>query len=66
MELTAGKCILSIVMMNSFYCFSLLFFCLKGDDAIQVEWKVIDKNLKLYANHRNFIEMVAEKLDSHW
>jgi len=39
---------------------------LKGDDAIQVEWKLIDKNLKLYANHRNFIEMVAEKLDSHW
>ena len=37
-----------------------------GDDAKHVKWLDIDSNLKLYANHKDFIRQVAEKLDASW
>ena len=37
-----------------------------GDDAKHVKWLDIDSNLNLYANHKDFIQQVAEKLDANW
>lgn len=37
-----------------------------GDDAVNVRWMDIGKDLELYASHIQFIEAVAEKLNSHW
>ena len=37
-----------------------------GDDATAVRWINIDKNLKLYANHVEFIEVIAQKMNAHW
>lgn len=37
-----------------------------GDDAGNVKWMDIDKSLELYANHRDFISKVAERLNAHW
>jgi len=37
-----------------------------GDDAANVKWISIDKNLDLYASHRDFIETVAKKHNAHW
>lgn len=37
-----------------------------GDDAKSLEWKEIDSTMLLYANHKDFIEKVAEKLGAHW
>ncbi|CAH0564146.1 unnamed protein product [Brassicogethes aeneus] len=37
-----------------------------GDDAKNVTWIDIDKNLDLYASHLQFIEKVVEKHKSHW
>lgn len=37
-----------------------------GDDARNVKWMDIDRNLNLYANHSEFIKKTAEKLDAHW
>lgn len=37
-----------------------------GDDAQNVRWLDIDKNLNLYASHCNFIETVVKKLKAHW
>lgn len=41
-------------------------FCFLGDDAGDVTWMTIDKNLKLYASHRHFIEMTVKHLDAYW
>lgn len=37
-----------------------------GDDAGKVQWISIDKNLKLYASHKDFIEKVAKLHNAHW
>lgn len=37
-----------------------------GDDAQNVKWLDVDKNLNLYASHCNFIETVAKNLNAHW
>ncbi|XP_043597388.1 ADP-ribose pyrophosphatase, mitochondrial isoform X2 [Bombus pyrosoma] len=37
-----------------------------GDDALNVQWMDIDKNLNLYANHSEFIKKTAEKRNAHW
>ncbi|XP_014248972.1 ADP-ribose pyrophosphatase, mitochondrial isoform X6 [Cimex lectularius] len=37
-----------------------------GDDAIGVCWLDISKDLKLYASHSDFIEIVAKRHNAHW
>lgn len=37
-----------------------------GDDAADVSWKEISRDLKLYANHAQFIEAVAKHHNSYW
>lgn len=37
-----------------------------GDDAKNVKWMDIDRNLNLYANHLDFIENVAKNKFAHW
>lgn len=37
-----------------------------GDDAVGVKWVDIDRNLKLYASHLSFLEIVSKKLKCHW
>lgn len=37
-----------------------------GDDAGKVKWVDVGENLKLYASHSAFIQLVAEKRDAHW
>ncbi|KAF3420041.1 hypothetical protein E2986_05131 [Frieseomelitta varia] len=37
-----------------------------GDDARNVKWMDIDRNLNLYANHSEFIKKTTVKLDAHW
>ncbi|XP_044753229.1 ADP-ribose pyrophosphatase, mitochondrial [Coccinella septempunctata] len=37
-----------------------------GDDAKNVLWLDIDKNLELYASHLSFIEAVAKLHNAHW
>ena len=37
-----------------------------GDDAGQVTWMTIDKNLKLYASHYDFVKLIVTKRDGHW
>lgn len=37
-----------------------------GDDAKDIDWIDINNNLKLYASHVNFIEIVAKKRKAHW
>lgn len=37
-----------------------------GDDAGSVTWMDIDKNLNLYASHKDFIQLTAEKHNAHW
>lgn len=37
-----------------------------GDDALNVRWMDIDRNLNLYANHNEFIRKTAEKRNAHW
>ncbi|CAL7948347.1 unnamed protein product [Xylocopa violacea] len=38
---------------------------LAGDDARNVTWMDIDKNLNLYANHSDFIKKTVQKRDAH-
>ena len=44
----------------------LLYFWLSGDDAGQVMWADLDKNLILYASHQSFIKATADLLKCHW
>lgn len=37
-----------------------------GDDAGKVQWVDISKGCSLYANHAQFIQIVAEKRGAHW
>lgn len=37
-----------------------------GDDAVNVKWVDVDKTLALYANHIDFIALVAKKHCAHW
>lgn len=37
-----------------------------GDDAGSVKWMDIDKDLNLYANHREIVSKVATHLTAHW
>lgn len=37
-----------------------------GDDAADVKWIDVGKELNLYASHIQFIELVAEKHNAHW
>lgn len=37
-----------------------------GDDAKNVKWVDIDKNLDLYASHSKFIENVSKLRQAHW
>ncbi|XP_074108972.1 ADP-ribose pyrophosphatase, mitochondrial [Cotesia typhae] len=37
-----------------------------GDDAANVRWIDMDKDLDLYASHSQFIELVSQKHNAHW
>lgn len=37
-----------------------------GDDAKNVKWVDIDKDLDLYASHSSFVEAVAKLRHAHW
>lgn len=37
-----------------------------GDDAGNVRWMDVDKNLQLYANHSEIVKNVIKRLDAHW
>jgi len=37
-----------------------------GDDAASICWMELNKNVKLYASHKDMLEMVVEKLNAHW
>lgn len=37
-----------------------------GSDAKHVKWLDVHSGLTLYANHMDFIETVADKLQAHW
>lgn len=37
-----------------------------GSDAKHVKWLDIDRNMNLYANHKDFVERVAAGLNAHW
>lgn len=37
-----------------------------GDDAANVRWMDIDKNLDLYASHSELLHQVIEHLGAHW
>lgn len=37
-----------------------------GDDAAEVTWKDIDSNLSLYADHKDFIQKIANRMNAHW
>lgn len=37
-----------------------------GDDATNVRWVTVDKQLDLYASHSKFIELMAKQRSAHW
>jgi len=37
-----------------------------GDDAVKVQWLDIDKSMQLYANHKDLLKIVVNKLNAHW
>ncbi|XP_073350270.1 ADP-ribose pyrophosphatase, mitochondrial [Pagrus major] len=37
-----------------------------GDDAGQVQWVDVDSSFPLYANHSQFLELVAKERKAHW
>ena len=37
-----------------------------GDDAQAVRWVDLDSSLALYANHKEFLEIVAKQHSAHW
>ena len=43
-----------------------VFVVISGDDAVGVEWKDIDRSLKLYASHSEFIRLTADRHGAHW
>ncbi|XP_063242710.1 ADP-ribose pyrophosphatase, mitochondrial [Bacillus rossius redtenbacheri] len=46
-------------------CVGVLPFC-AGDDAVNVRWMDVDRNLSLYASHIDLIHRVAELHNCHW
>lgn len=42
-------------------------FALKaGDDAKNVRWMEVSHELRLYANHNDFVKEVAKRLNAYW
>lgn len=37
-----------------------------GDDAGNVKWMDVNRNIQLYANHRDIVNKVIERLNAHW
>lgn len=37
-----------------------------GDDAQNVKWLDVNSNITLYANHKDFVKQVVDKLDAFW
>lgn len=37
-----------------------------GDDAKNLKWIDIDGNLKLYASHKDIVQIAIEQLNAHW
>ncbi|XP_063969048.1 ADP-ribose pyrophosphatase, mitochondrial-like isoform X1 [Lytechinus pictus] len=37
-----------------------------GDDAAAVQWHDVGSDMKLYASHSSFIEMVTKRIGAHW
>jgi len=37
-----------------------------GDDAGAIQWMPLNKEVILYASHKDFVEKVVEKLEAHW
>ena len=37
-----------------------------GDDASQVKWMEVSRDMHLYANHYDLIKKVAQKLNARW
>lgn len=37
-----------------------------GDDAANVRWTTIGRNIQLYASHKQFIHAVSQYLQAHW
>ncbi|XP_011673397.2 ADP-ribose pyrophosphatase, mitochondrial [Strongylocentrotus purpuratus] len=37
-----------------------------GDDAAAVQWHDVGSEMKLYASHSSFIEMVTKRVGAHW
>ena len=47
---------------NAFDCFKLH----AGDDAGAVSWIAISSKIKLYANHKQFVEAATIAKNAHW
>jgi len=55
------------VEINSNKVFLLpVFFFFLGSDAEKSVWCTIDRNLELYACHKEIIETVVNRLDAYW
>lgn len=37
-----------------------------GDDAGNVKWLPIDKNVRLYGSHKEIVQKCVERLNAHW
>lgn len=37
-----------------------------GDDAANVRWCDVDRDMNLYASHKIILERVVKLLDAHW
>lgn len=37
-----------------------------GDDAAAVQWHDVGSDIKLYASHKSFIEIVTQRCNAHW
>lgn len=37
-----------------------------GDDAKNVRWLDLDESIQLYANHKQIVKAVSERMNSHW
>lgn len=37
-----------------------------GDDAGEVKWIDVNNNIKLHANHKDIIKLVADRHKAHW
>ncbi|CAF0732551.1 unnamed protein product [Didymodactylos carnosus] len=37
-----------------------------GDDATKVAWTPVDRHVKLYASHTNFVKLAVDRLNAYW